>query len=410
MQGFITRFACKVVTDRGRSPEGWDEILECEIPREAIVMSWRGEAGAVEAARRGNRVVQMPNTHMYFDFYQSRDMAAEPFAIGGYIPVEKVYSFDPVPKELTPDQAKLILGCQANMWTEYISTFSHVQYMELPRMAALCEVQWTPVARKDYQSFLRRIPRLLALYNLLGYNYARHLCGVTATYTPVPERKALEVRLASLDGNEIRYTLDGSEPDEQSPLYHGPFFITDNAVVRSRTLGELGYPDRISTDTVRVNKATFCRVTLNSTPHENYTFSGAPTLVDGLRGANSYRTGLWLGFCGNDLDATIDLGRKQKISEVRFNADVFQCDGVVDARGVEVFTSTDGKRFKRVAKQDYPDIVRDEEFVVKRHAVAFKPVSARYVRVVIQSEKCLPSWHAFAGSNGFLFVDEIEVD
>ena len=409
LQGFITHFACKVVTDRGRSPEGWDEILECDIPKEAIVMSWRGEAGAIEGARRGNRVVQAPNSHMYFDFYQSRDMEAEPFAIGGYIPVEKVYAFDPVPAELTPEQGKLIMGCQANLWTEYITTFDHVQYMELPRMAALAEVQWTPVARKDYQSFLHRIPRLLALYNLLGYNYARHLCGVTATYTPVPEHKALRVELATLEGNDIHYTLDGSEPNEKSPVYTEPLMLKRDAIVRSRTMGELGYPDRTFTDTVRVNKATFCNITLNTQPHPNYVFAGAPTLVDGLRGANSYRTGLWLGFCGNDLDATIDLQRAQRISQVAFEADVFQCDGVVDARGIEVYTSTDGMRYRRVAAEDYPDIQQSEEFVIKHHQVHFKPVKARYVRVVIKSERCLPAWHAFAGSNGFLFVDEIAI-
>ena len=425
LQGYVTRFACKVVTDRGRSPEGWDEILECDVPEQAIVMSWRGEAGALEGARRGNRVIQAPNSHMYFDFYQSRDMEAEPFAIGGYIPVEKVYGFDPVPQELTPEQGKLIMGCQANLWTEYITTFSHVQYMELPRMAALCEVQWTPLDRKDYQSFLRRIPHLLQLYNLLGWNYARHLCGVTTQFTPVPERKALKVDMSSLQGNEIRYMVSPQAPlkgrVQDSPFrglggqeawstYTEPLYITHDAVLRSCTVGPLGYPERINEDSIRVNKATFCDIKLNTQPNVNYTFAGAPTLVDGLRGANSYRTGLWLGFCGNDLDATIDLRKVEKISQVAFNADVFQCDGVVDARGIEVYASTDGKRYKLVAREDYPDIVQSEEFVIKRHTAHFKPVKARYVRVVIKSEKCLPAWHAFAASNGFLFVDEIEIN
>ena len=186
--------------------------------------------------------------------------------------------------------------------------------------------------------------------------------------------------------------------------------LNSDAIVRTRTMGELGYPERISTDTVRVNKATFCHITLNSQPHPNYVFGGAPTLVDGLRGANSYRTGFWLGFCGNDLDATIDLAQTQRISQVAFEADVFQCDGVVDARGIEVYVSTDGKRYSRVATQDYPDIVQAEEFVIKHHQVDFKPVKARYVRVVIKSERQLPAWHPFAGSNGFLFVDEIAVN
>ena len=117
-----------------------------------------------------------PTSHMYLDYYQSHDTDHEPYAFGGYIPVERVYSFDPVPSVLSPRQAALVMGCQANLWTEYIETFSHVQYMELPRMAALCETQWTQPEHKDYASFLSRLPRLLAHYRLLGYNYARHVC------------------------------------------------------------------------------------------------------------------------------------------------------------------------------------------------------------------------------------------
>lgn len=176
LQGLITHFASEIITARGRAPMGWDEILECDVPQQAVVLSWRGQEGAVDGARRGNRVILSPTSHMYFDYYQSRDTEREPYAFGGYIPVQKVYDFEAVPESLSPEQAELVMGCQANLWTEYIETFSHVQYMELPRMAALCETQWTMPERKDYSSFLSRLPRLLAHYRLLGYNYARHVC------------------------------------------------------------------------------------------------------------------------------------------------------------------------------------------------------------------------------------------
>lgn len=175
LQGLITHYASQVLTSHGRSPMGWDEILQADVPPEAIVMSWRGTQGGIDGARRGHRVVMTANSALYFDYYQSTDVKHEPFAIGGYIPVKKVYDFEPVPAELDSAQQRLILGAQCNLWTEYITTFSHVQYMELPRMAALSEVQWTLPDKKNYADFKRRLPVMLRLYDRCGYNYARHI-------------------------------------------------------------------------------------------------------------------------------------------------------------------------------------------------------------------------------------------
>ena len=151
LQGFVTRFAYNVIKQRGRTMIGWDEVLECDVPSDAVVTSWRGDAGAIDGARRGNRVILSPNTHLYFDFYQSKDTQFEPFAIGGYIPVERVYGFEPVPKQLNAAEASLVMGAQANVWTEYMPSFSQVQYMTMPRMAALAEVLWTDAKHKNYK-------------------------------------------------------------------------------------------------------------------------------------------------------------------------------------------------------------------------------------------------------------------
>lgn len=176
LQGYVTRHAYDVCHARGRRILGWDEILQADIPSDAIVMVWQETRALDEAIRRGHDIVFAPNSCMYFDYYQAKDVASEPFAIGGYSPVEKVYAFDPssLPTE-SADPAKHYLGVQANLWTEYITTFPHVQYMELPRMAALSEVQCTEPAKKDWLSFKERIPAMLAIYDRLGYNYARHI-------------------------------------------------------------------------------------------------------------------------------------------------------------------------------------------------------------------------------------------
>lgn len=143
----------KLLNSKGRQIIGWDEILEGDVAPNATVMSWRGSAGGIKAAQLGHDVIMTPNDYCYFDYYQSEDTRHEPFAIGGFVPLEKVYSLNPT-ASLTEEQAKHILGTQANLWTEYIPTSEQVEYMVLPRMAALAEVQWTQLERKIIQTSL----------------------------------------------------------------------------------------------------------------------------------------------------------------------------------------------------------------------------------------------------------------
>jgi hexosaminidase len=136
---------------------GWDEILEGGLAPGATVMSWRGTKGGIAAAQAGHDVVMTPTQFVYFDYYQSKDTANEPLAIGGFVPLEKVYSFEPVPAELSAEQAKHVLGGQANIWTEYMPDARHVQYMAFPRLLALAEVVWSPKEKKDFADFSRRL-------------------------------------------------------------------------------------------------------------------------------------------------------------------------------------------------------------------------------------------------------------
>ncbi len=160
----------KLLNSKGRQIIGWDEILEGDVAPNATVMSWRGSAGGIKAAQLGHDVIMTPNDYCYFDYYQSEDTRHEPFAIGGFVPLEKVYSLNPT-ASLTEEQAKHILGTQANLWTEYIPTSEQVEYMVLPRMAALAEVQWTQLEKKDYTNFTTRLAGLIGLYRRDGLNF-----------------------------------------------------------------------------------------------------------------------------------------------------------------------------------------------------------------------------------------------
>lgn len=170
LQSWFIRRIERFLAQHGRRLIGWDEILEGGLAPDATVMSWRGVDGGIEAARQGHDVIMTPTSHVYFDYYQG-DPASEPLAIGGFTPLEKVYAFEPVPTELTPTEARHVLGAQGNVWTEYMKTSDHVEYMVLPRMIALSEVLWSPRDARSWDSFLARLRPQLARLNAIGVRY-----------------------------------------------------------------------------------------------------------------------------------------------------------------------------------------------------------------------------------------------
>ena len=174
LQTYINHEMEQFLQERGRSLIGWDETLEGGLTEEATVMSWRGTNGGIEAARQHHHVIMTPTDYCYIDYYQLKNTWNEPLAIGGYVPVSKVYSFEPlVPEKLTEDEQQYILGAQVNLWTEYVSAPEHLFYMLLPRLDAISEVQWCRSEQKDFEDFKARLTHMMQLYNLMGVRYCR---------------------------------------------------------------------------------------------------------------------------------------------------------------------------------------------------------------------------------------------
>jgi hexosaminidase len=172
LQSYFIRRIERFLIAHQRKLIGWDEILEGGLAPEATVMSWRGDAGGIEAVRQGHDVIMTPANRTYFDYYQG-DATVEPLAIGGFLPIDSVYAFEPVPLELTAEQARHVLGAQGNVWTEYIATPDHLEYMLLPRMLALSEVLWSPKEARSWRGFVARLPAHLARLDALGVGYRR---------------------------------------------------------------------------------------------------------------------------------------------------------------------------------------------------------------------------------------------
>ena len=409
LQSFVINHIEKFLNDHGRQIIGWDEILEGGLAPNATVMSWRGESGGIEAAKQKHDVIMTPNTYLYFDYYQAKDTENEPFGIGGYLPMERVYSYEPMPASLTPEEQQYIKGVQANLWTEYIATFSHAQYMVLPRWAALCEVQWSTPDKKNYEDFLSRLPRLIKWYDAEGYNYAKHVFDVKAEFTPNPADGTLDITLTTIDNAPIHYTLDGTEPTSTSPVYDGALKIKENADFSAIAIRPTGN-SRVVSEKIDFSKSSMKPIVANQPVNKQYEFKGVSTLVDGLKGNGNYKTGRWIAFRGNDMDVTIDLKQPTEISSVAISTCVEKGDWVFDTRGLSVEVSEDGTNFTKVASEAYPAMKETDKNGVYDHKLTFTPVTAQYVKVIASPEKSIPEWHGGKSYPGFLFVDEITIN
>lgn len=393
LQSYIINYAEQFLNGKGRQIIGWEEILE----------------GGIEAVKHKHDAIMTPSSFLYFDYYQTMDTDNEPPAIGGYVPLEKVYSYEPVPQILTPEEAKHIVGVQANLWTEYIPTYSQVEYMELPRMAALSEIQWTMPKKKEYADFLKRLPGLIAVYDINQYNYAKHIFQVKSQYIPDTEANVLNVVLSTIDNTPVYYTLDGSEPTASSNIYTDTLKIGQSCTLKAITIRPNGSSAVLKED-IKFNKATMKPITMQQPINEKYKFEGKNTLIDGLAGSRNYRTGRWIAFYQNDLEALIDLQQETPISKAWVRTYVEIGEEILDLRELSVAVSNDGKEYKEVKSEVYPAVSKEDKNGIYTHELSFDTVQARYVKITARPEYNIPAWHWGKGRPAFIFVDEIGLE
>jgi hexosaminidase len=271
VQSYFVQRIEKHVNRRGKKIIGWDEILEGGIAPNATIMSWRGMKGGIEAAKQKHDVIMTPTDFAYLDYGQG-DPAYELLNIGGYLPLEKVYQFDPVPKELSADEAKYVLGGQANIWTEYIETGDKFEYMAFPRMLAIAESVWSTPENKDFADFKRRLAGNLLLLDKQNVNY--RIPEPEGLQNVITDKEKTLITLKPMAGMQVRYTIDGSTPDERSTLYTKPIEITlengKSATLKTIVINAVGRKSVVYAATI-VRGAMLEPVTLAETkPGVNY--------------------------------------------------------------------------------------------------------------------------------------------
>jgi len=410
LQSYFIKRIEKYLNEHGRTLIGWDEILEGGLAPNAAVMSWRGVQGGIEAARSGHPVVMSPTSHCYFDYYQGAP-ELEPQAIGGYLPLQKVYDFEPVPGELNSDEAKMVLGAQANLWTEYVPDLKHAQYMTFPRLVALSEVVWTPSDKRDWKRFTKALPAYLVILENQGVNYAKSVAQVRAETSRDEANNQFIVNLAcDYEPAEIRYTLDGSTPDQQSALYKDPIVLNETSTVNAAAFVNGVLYGYVTSETVLVHLASGKAVNYLTKWSDHYAAGGESALTNSLRGSLNHSDGFWQGFEGNDLMVVIDLGASHTVSSLK--AGFLQSTGSWIFFPVQVSfeLSDDGSVYKSagtVANDVSPQAAGRQ---TKDFVITIEPQNARYVKVTAQNLGICPDWHAGAGGKAWLFADEIIIE
>ncbi|WP_081768601.1 glycoside hydrolase family 20 protein [Hymenobacter swuensis] len=401
LQSYFVQRIEKFVNSRGKSIIGWDEILEGGLAPNAAVMSWRGMEGGTMAARQQHNVVMTPGSHAYFDHAQG-EASLEPLSFGGYLPLSKVYSFEPTPKELTAAEQQYILGAQANIWTEYIPTEQQVEYMAFPRMSALAEVLWTPARQRSWPDFQQRMQQQYRRYEAWGATYSRSAFNVRQQLALDPARRTTLVTLQTdAAGPQIMYTLDGSTPTAVSRVYTQPFPVSSSAVIKAASFEKGKLMGKVTTREVMMHKAFATPVTLTNEPNKSYKGTGPVTLVDGQKGSTNHADGQWLGFYGTDLVATLDLQKATEINTVTSTFLRAAGSGILLPTNVEVAVSEDGKTYRTVYSAPVPAQATQAKPTSSEVRADVQKTMARFIRITARNAQAVgaskPETWLFAG-------------
>jgi hexosaminidase len=410
LQSFFTRRIEGMLSRLGKRLIGWDEIMEGGLPARTAVMSWRGVAGGLEAARSGHDVVMTPTSHCYFDYYQG-DPALEPIAIGAFIPLETVYSFEPTPDSLTPAEAKHILGVQANLWTEYIPQPANAEYMYFPRLSAIAEIGWTAKHLRSWPSFLDRMETQFKRYDARGINAARSIMAVSVRDSFDTSAWKRIVALSSQSGRgEIRYTLDGSTPSAGSQLYQEPFTITKSCVLAAATFMNGKAIGPTTTRRLSVTPFQDVRISLSSPPENTKADPSGKRLIDHRRATVAGVDTQWTGWKNSDVMMVLDLGRTTQVQRVIVG--FYRSPGglVFSPPTLEVSISDDGTTFTQVTRVQEASPVKDPRPTVRDYIAELNGVSARFIRLVATSPGAAPDWHRFPSDPTWIYADEIIVE
>ena len=403
LQGYFMARVARYVQNKGREVIGWDELTNARIPEGSIILGWQGYGqAALKAAELGHRFIMTPARILYLIRYQGPQWF-EPITYFGNNTLKDVYDYEPVQKDWTPQAASLLMGVQACMWTEFCNSPADVDYLLFPRLSALAEVAWTKPARKNWASYLKAMDHFNEHLAVKGIVYARSMYNIQQTVTPKEGRLQVELDCIRPDV-QVRYTMDGSVPTAQSPLYTKPLMLTEAKTIKAATFAGNEQLGQMLELPVIWNKAT-------AKPVKSAGTGDLYMLTNGIRGSQKYTDLEWCSWMKSDtVTFTLDLKKPELVNKLTLGSITNYGMAVHKPAEIEVWISGDDKEYCKMGECSYTknEIFREGVF---REDIPFEiGTEARYVRVVARGAGDCPFTHVRPGQEARIYFDEIIIE
>jgi hexosaminidase len=399
LQSYFIQRIEKYLNSKGRNIIGWNEILEGGLAPNATVMSWQGMSGGIAAAKAGHDVIMTPGTHCYFDHYQA-DPAFEPIAIGGLTTLEKVYAFNPVPTSLTAKEATYILGGQGNLWTEYIDTPEHAEYMAYPRAIALAEALWTPAERKDWSAFVLRLNSHLERLDGQHVNYAKRLSVPSVKIWSGLEGLKLTWN-TDLAAQRISFTRDTTSENWETALTGETTLFSEPGPVFYKT-------DRSEMKKLSYTPTLTRQATISTSQPASASYpgrQGVATLIDGLKGKADFNGEDWCAWNGKPFSLEIDFKGEISPDSIRIGLLANAGAWIYFPQSIDIQYSVDNMTYSKASSWNPGEMTTGREEVKLR----LSPARFRYLKLTISPLSSIPAGKPGAGRTAWTFLDEIAV-
>ncbi len=400
LQSYFIKRIEKIINKRNRIMIGWDEILEGGLAPNATVMSWRGEKGGIASAKAGHEVIMTPSNYCYIDLKQGHD-DLEPNLGYSRLLLSTSYNYKVIPEALTQEEGRLIKGIQANMWTESISDWGKFTYMCFPRTYAIAESAWTPHEKKNWNDFTNR---LYTQFNRLDAQEVRYAVSAFSPWIDhTANGKEIEIQMKTeVNGLNIHYTLDGTEPTIQSSKYNGPFSISETAQLKARSFNNdkpVGY---VSAKKFLIHKAKNAKV---------FDKQGKriEKLSDLSYGSLSKGDKSWCHFL-DAVEFDVVFNEEIQVKQIQFDALRFTISGIYPPSEIEVFGSTDGKTFKLLTKKEQLEVATEQGRNKVNISLPFDAVNVKTLKIKAKGFNPIPEGHHKNGSRSHIWIDEIIVN
>ena len=403
LQSYFVQRIEKYLNSKGKKLIGWDEILEGGLAPNATVMSWRGETGGIEAAKQGHPVIMTPGNPVYFDHTQR--LVEDSVTIGGYNPIDKVYAYNPVPAEIPVDKSGFILGAQANVWTEYMKNEKKVEYMIFPRIAALSEVLWTPLNKKDWTSFENKLIPLMQRYVSWGVSVNPGYFDIGGTVSMAENKQGITLTL-NCNAKNGMIKWDSPKPGN----YQGPITLNESGTYAAKFVSNTQEVKSTFSQLIEINKATGKEVKLAQPPSRSYPGDGAFTLVNGVRNdaEKNIHFKKYLGYNGDNLEATIDLGAETSFKNIKVWFLHQPGSWIHQPSGIEVSASVDGTSFNKLGSSEKGIFEKGLDQI--GHFELNINTKQRYIKLLVKNKGLIPAGNPGEGNKPWLFVDEIQIN